>query len=86
MSDLQTTANLAEDESLKPSDKITSVSWRGAMAVFLAVWLASGWFWQSRDWNVASRLMLVYALGDRGSLSIDGLQRQTGDLAFKDGH
>ena len=86
MSDLQTTANLAEDESLKPSDKITSVSSRGAMAVFLAVWLASGWFWQSRDWNVASRLMLVYALGDRGSLSIDGLQRQTGDLAFKDGH
>ncbi|MFM7316245.1 MAG: hypothetical protein ACKO5E_04810 [bacterium] len=65
------------------------ISWKrsaGPLAAFLAVWLASGFFWQSRDWNVASRLMLVYSLGDRGSFSIDGLQRQTGDLAFKDGH
>ena len=59
---------------------------RLGLALFLTVWLASGWFHQSRDWNVASRLMLVYAIGDRGSVSIDGLQRQTGDLAFKDGH
>ncbi|MBI1325234.1 hypothetical protein GC170_18875 [bacterium] len=57
-----------------------------AIAIFLAVWLSSGWYLQARDWNVASRLMLVYALGDRGSLSIDGLDKQTGDLAFKDGH
>lgn len=53
---------------------------------FMVVWLASGWYLQARDWNVASRLMLVYALGDRGSISIDGLDKQTGDLAFKDGH
>lgn len=57
-----------------------------AIYIFLMIWITSGWFQQSRDWNVASRLMLVYALGDRGSVSIDGLQRQTGDLAFKDGH
>lgn len=57
-----------------------------SIAVFLAVWLSSGWYQQARDWNVASRLMLVYALGDRGTLSIDGLDKQTGDLAFKDGH
>ncbi|MFM1802897.1 MAG: hypothetical protein RJA81_2249 [Planctomycetota bacterium] len=59
---------------------------RQSVFLFLAVWLSSGWFHQSRDWNSASRLMLVYALGDRASISIDGLQRQTGDLAFKDGH
>lgn len=57
-----------------------------SILVFISVWISSAWFHQSRDWNVASRLMLVYALGDRGSVSIDGLQRQTGDLAFKDGH
>jgi hypothetical protein len=54
--------------------------------MFIAVWLASGWYWQARDWNVASRLMLVYAVGDRGTITIDGLDKQTGDLAFKDGH
>lgn len=63
-----------------------SVQLKVSLWIFLAVWLAAGWFHQSRDWNVASRLMLVYALGDRGTVSIDGLQRQTGDLAFKDGH
>lgn len=57
-----------------------------SLLVFLAVWITSGWYWHSRDWNTASRLMLVYALGDRGTIAIDGLHRQTGDLAFKDGH
>jgi hypothetical protein len=51
-----------------------------------AILLASyAYFWQSRDWNSASRLMLTYALVDRGTLSIDGLNQQTGDLArFQD--
>ena len=34
-------------------------------------------FWHSRDWNIASRLMLTYALVDRGTVSIDGLEDQT---------
>ena len=52
-----------------------------------AILLASyAFFWHGRDWNTASRLMLTYALVDRGSLSIDGLETQTGDLARKDGH
>jgi hypothetical protein len=59
---------------------------RLALFVFISAWLSAGWFHQSRDWNTASRLMLVYSIGDRGSVSLDGLQRQTGDLAFKDGH
>lgn len=37
--------------------------------------------WQSRDWNVSSRLMLVYALGDRGTVRINGLEDHTRDRA-----
>lgn len=73
------------NEFLIPSPSIRRNKFIG-LVVFLATWLSSGWFHQSRDWNTASRLMLVYAIGDRGSISLDGLQRQTGDLAFKDGH
>ena len=43
-------------------------------------------FWQSRDWNTGSRLMLTYALVDRGTIQLDGLNRQTGDIAFYQGH
>lgn len=71
---------------LPPADGAGGVSKLAAVLAFVAVWLASGWYMQARDWNVASRLMLVYALGDRGTVSLDGLDRQTGDLAFKDGH
>lgn len=54
--------------------------------VFLILGLSSAYFWHGRDWNTASRLMLTYALVDRGTVSIDGLQTQTGDLARRDGH
>lgn len=79
---------MSSDAPVEAMTKAESASKRRftGLAVFLAAWLTAGWFHQSRDWNVASRLMLVYALGDRGTVSIDGLQRQTGDLAFKDGH
>jgi hypothetical protein len=40
------------------------------------------YYWQSRDWNTASRLMLTYAIVDRGTISLDGLDGQTGDKAF----
>jgi hypothetical protein len=39
-------------------------------------------FWQARDWNSASRLMLTYALVDRGTIAINGLEDQTRDKAF----
>ncbi len=69
--------------------------------VLMLTCLASyAFFWQSRDWNSASRLMLTYALVDRRSLSIDGFERQCadveygadgplvrgGDIAYREGH
>ncbi|WP_337177134.1 hypothetical protein [Paludisphaera sp.] len=60
--------------------------WIGLRAGAFCLLLASyAYFWHSRDWNTASRLMLTYSLVDRGSLSIDGLQDQTGDKAFFQG-
>lgn len=52
------------------------------LGVFLVTFLSYAYFWQSRDWNTASRLMLTYAMGDRGTISISGLDRQTGDKAY----
>ena len=51
------------------------------------VLLASyAFFWHGRDWNAASRLMLTYALVDRGTIAIDGLEDQTHDIARAGGH
>lgn len=54
---------------------------RAACGVFAIVWLSCGWFWHSRDWNTASRLVLTYAIAERGTVRIDGLEQQTGDRA-----
>ena len=51
------------------------------VGVFLILWATYAFFWQGRDWNSASRLMLTYAIVDRGTLRIDGLADQTRDLA-----
>lgn len=53
-----------------------------------AVWViviligSYAFFWHTRDWNTASRLMLTYALVDRGTVAITGLDRQTEDKAI----
>ena len=61
-------------------------AWRRAcVGVFVLLLASYAYFWHSRDWNTASRLMLTYSLVDRGSLAIDGLQDQTGDKAFFQG-
>jgi hypothetical protein len=53
----------------------------------LAILLGSyAFFWQSRDWNAASRLVLTYAMVDRGTIVIDGMEQQTRDLARFQGH
>ena len=41
---------------------------RPALGVFLILWASYAFWWQARDWNSASRLMLTYALvgGARG--------------------
>jgi hypothetical protein len=54
--------------------------------VFALLLASDSYFWQARDWNVASRLMLTYALVDRGTLTIDGLDDQTRDIARYRGH
>jgi hypothetical protein len=53
--------------------------------VFLILLLSNAFFWHSRDWNTASRLMLVYSLVDRGTVTITGLEGQTGDRARFEG-
>ena len=54
--------------------------------VFLILLGSYAYFWHSRDWNTASRLMLTYAMVDRGTVCLDGLSRQTGDIAWFQGH
>jgi hypothetical protein len=50
----------------------------GVFAILLASYAC---VWPSRDWNTSSRLMLVYALGDRGTVRINGLEDHTRDRA-----
>jgi hypothetical protein len=50
--------------------------------VFAILLGSYAFFWHSRDWNISSRLMLTYAIVDRGVVSIDGLEDHTGDLAL----
>lgn len=54
--------------------------------VFLVLLASYAYFWHARDWNTASRLMLTYALVDRGTVRLDGLDDQTGDIARFQGH
>ena len=54
--------------------------------VFFILLGSFAFFWHSRDWNSASRLMLTYALVDRGTIQLDGLEDQTGDKAMFQGH
>ena len=62
------------------------VSRRPEVWVFFILLGSYAFFWHSRDWNSASRLMLTYALVDRGTITLDGLDDQTGDKARFRGH
>lgn len=55
----------------------------GVAAILLA---SVSYFWQARDWNSASRLMLTYAIVDRGSIRLDPYRVQTNDIASFNGH
>jgi hypothetical protein len=57
-----------------------------ALWVFGILLASYAYFWHGRDWNSASRLMLTYAMVDRGTIVLDGLQDQTGDKARFQGH
>jgi len=50
--------------------------------VFVILFGSYSYFWLARDWNCASRLMLTYALVDRGTIAINGLEDQTHDRAY----
>ncbi|RUL84347.1 hypothetical protein TsocGM_20655 [Tautonia sociabilis] len=57
-----------------------------APAGVAAILLASfAFFWHSRDWNSASRLMLTYAIVDQGTIRLDAYRAQTNDIAQVDG-
>lgn len=53
--------------------------------VFLILMMSYAHFWQRRDWNTASRLMLTYSIVDRGTVAITGLEQQTNDRARFEG-
>jgi hypothetical protein len=53
-----------------------------AFGVFFILLGSYAFFWHARDWNTASRLMLTYALVDRGTVVITGLEQQTEDIAW----
>jgi 4-amino-4-deoxy-L-arabinose transferase-like glycosyltransferase len=57
-----------------------------AVLVGLTVLVSLAYYWPSRDWNVSSRLMLTYAIVDRGTVTIDGLEDHTRDRAHVGGH
>ena len=51
--------------------------------VFLILLASYSFFWQRRDWNTASRLMLTYSIVDRGTVAITGLEitnRRQGEI------
>jgi hypothetical protein len=52
-----------------------------AFWVFIILLGSDAFFWHTRDWNTASRLMLTYSLVDRGTVIITGLEEQTRDKA-----
>jgi hypothetical protein len=54
--------------------------------MFVLLLASYAFFWQARDWNTSTRLMLTYALVDRGTLQLDGLENQTGDIAYYRSH
>jgi hypothetical protein len=54
--------------------------------VFFILLGSYAFFWHTRDWNTASRLMLTYSLVDRGTVIITGLDGQTRDKAWFQGH
>ena len=42
------------------------------MGVFVILLASYAFFWHSRSWNVSSRLMLTYAMVDRGTVAVTG--------------
>jgi hypothetical protein len=66
-------------------------SWRGVLgrpeaALFAVAFTAYAYFYQGGGWNAAVRFDLVRAIVEQGTVRIDGYEKNTGDLAYRDGH
>ncbi|MEZ4368801.1 MAG: hypothetical protein R2939_21360, partial [Kofleriaceae bacterium] len=59
---------------------------RLAIAVFVTVLVAYGYFYQAGGWNQNSRFDLVRAIVEDGTLKIDRFEKNTGDESKRDGH
>jgi hypothetical protein len=64
---------------------------RGALrrpeaALFALALAAYAYFFQGGGWNAAVRFDLVRAIVEQGTVRIDGYEKNTGDLAYRDGH
>jgi 4-amino-4-deoxy-L-arabinose transferase-like glycosyltransferase len=67
------------------TERITAITRKPATWIFLLLLGSYAYFWHTRDWNTASRLMLTYAIVDRGTVAITGLHEQTNDKAYFQG-
>ena len=73
------------DRSSRRGRGLRMRGFRRRSGVFVILLASYAFFWHSRDWNSASRLMLTYAIVDRGTVTITGLDGQTGDKALFQG-
>ncbi len=55
------------------------------VCLFVVLTASYAYFWHNRDWNVSARLMLTYAMVDRGTVVLNGLDDHSRDLAMVDG-
>lgn len=59
---------------------------RDSLRVFFLLFLTYAGFFQAATWGSASRLDLARALAERGTLTIDAYETNTGDKALAGGH
>ncbi|HVR69938.1 MAG TPA: hypothetical protein VMT87_03760 [Vicinamibacteria bacterium] len=59
---------------------------RPEAALFALAFAGYAYFFQGGGWNAAVRFDLVRAIVEQGTVRIDGYERNTGDLAYRDGH
>jgi hypothetical protein len=59
---------------------------RPEAALFALAFTAYAYFYQGGGWNASVRFDLVRAIVEQGTVRIDGYEKNTGDLAYRDGH
>ena len=70
-----------------PSDRtVTERAIKRTLIIGFAAFVSYAYFYGGGGYNQNTRFDLVRAIVERGTLSIDAYQENTGDKAFKDGH